>query len=213
MPTTRIGLNSTDDVASCNDVMMKEEAPTTNYDGGTNPLEATKYDVGDHANSLVKFDLTSLAGVTVTSAKLGLYLYDFRETGPDTVSVFRVLRDWVESEATWNIYSTGNSWSTGGGIGDGTDRVAAAVGSLSIGTAAQYYEFDLDAADVQDCIDNASANFGWLLERTDGQDDQHGRIFRQSNGTDGQRPYLEVTYTGGGLSIPVVQHHRLRNFS
>jgi hypothetical protein len=37
------------------------------------------------------------------------------------IRVVRILRNWVEAEATWDVYSTGNSWTTVGAQGADTD--------------------------------------------------------------------------------------------
>lgn len=64
---------------------------------------------------LISFPLGSIT--EPANARLFLYLYDFRkEATGKTIQVLKLTRpDWVESEATWNIYKTGSNWTTAGG--------------------------------------------------------------------------------------------------
>jgi len=114
----------------------------------------------------------------------------------------RILRNWSESQSTWNIYSTGNNWTTAGGTSDGNDRSSTTTATKQIfnsdnGNYVQFTSAQL-AADVQDMINTPANNFGWHIERTDGSNDATYMGYTSSEGTDGQRPYLSVTYTAGG---------------
>lgn len=201
MATETIGRNSTDTYTGCEDTQIRQGAPTTNSGSGTQ-LEVTKYAVGDHNHTLIKFSgLSNLAGVTVSAATL----YFRVESGgglPNTASARALLRAWVESEATWNNYSTGNAWTTGGGLSDGNDRSSSVSGSVSVTGASAYFGIDV-TADVQAIVAGGN-NYGWHLERTDGQDDTDYIVVNSSEDSDGRRPYLEVTYTAGPAPLPRV---------
>lgn len=209
MPTVTIGANTTDTYSGFADNKLKENAPTTN-EGSTNNIEVTKYSGGDWTTGLVKASgISSIpAGSIITATSLFLYQYlaDFAN-GTYVVAAKRCLRNWVEAESTWNIYSTGNSWTTGGAFGNGTDRDTAATfvsAGLDLSTGA-YKELvgNVDAIyDVQRMLDGAIPNYGWMLERTDASNDFGFRVFRSSEGTDGQRPYLSVTYTTPAAGHP-----------
>ena len=91
--------------------------------------------VGAYCRGFFKFDLSSIQ----SSAKLDsgiLYLhtctdgssYDYATNAP-TYYVYPVLRNWIENQITWNVYSTGNNWGTAGCSNTTTDR-----GSTSIAT-------------------------------------------------------------------------------
>lgn len=204
MTVVVIGDNTGDDYSGTEDAELRQTSPTTNHGSSTN-LEATKYIASDHNHSLVAFSgIGSLpSSLTVSSAVLTLYL-KLANSGTHTLTVKRVLRNWVEAQATWNIWSTGNSWTTAGCLSDGNDRDSNASTTLSIGTTYQYYTFSDDAqiqADVEDFADGTLSNYGWHIERTDGTpDDTTYRQFSSSEDTDGQRPYLSVTYTTGGAT-------------
>jgi len=67
--------------------------------------------------TLIKFDLTLIPPrATISSVILSLYLLEDKSTNNHTYYVHRQKRAWVETQATWNIYSTGNNWQTAGGF-------------------------------------------------------------------------------------------------
>ena len=202
MPTVTIGANSGDTYSGFADTKLKENAPTTN-EGSTDNFEVTKYSGGDWTTGLVKASgISSIpAGSVITAVSLFFYQYlADKANGTYVIVAKRCLRNWVEAQATWNIYSTGNSWTSGGAFGDGTDRDATATftsAGLDLSTGS-YKELVGDAGaiyDVQRMLDGAIPNYGWMLERTDAFNDFGYRQFRSSEHTDGQRPYLSVTYS------------------
>lgn len=197
-PTGTAGVNST---------MVREGSATTNY-GSNSSFEVTKWDVADHTHSLVKFDLSSVTGpVTVTSVTVGIYL-NTDGGGTHNVDMRRVLRNWVENQATWNIYATASSWTTAGALSDGNDRVGTASGQIaSIGATIQYYTVSQTSGglvdDVQGWINGTFSNYGWHLSRNGAGNDNTYKTFTSDDGTNGQRPYLTVVYTpglGGGTA-------------
>jgi hypothetical protein len=188
-----IGDNSSDDVAGTSETHIQAEFTTSN--AGSNPqLSINKYAAGFYINALIKFDLSSLMGRTVTDAALGLY-YEFGSLGDNTFTLRRLLRNWTEAGATWNTYDGSNNWGTAGAT-NASDRSATASGSVVITeTDYGYYEVQ-DAqliADVQDMLDGAVSNYGWVIERSDGADDFTYKVFTASEGADGFRPYLRLT--------------------
>lgn len=202
MPTITIGANTGDTYSGFVETMLKENAPTVNQ-SGENYIEVTKYSGGDWTTAIAKATgISSIpAGSVITAVSLFFYQYlGDKANGTYVVSAKRLLRNWVEAQATWNVYSTGNSWTTGGAFGDATDRDTAASfasAGLDLSTGS-YKELVGDAGaiyDVQRMLDGAIPNYGWMLERTDTFNDFGFRQFRGSEGTDGQRPYLSVTYS------------------
>lgn len=204
MTVVVIGDNTGNDFSGTIDSWLSSYFNGTNF-SANETMEATKYGVGDHSNSVIAFTgLSNIpAGATITGATLSLYLSDAGGTS-NTVTLKRILRNWVEGQVTWNEYSSGNAWTSGGAISDGNDRSATVTASLAINTTHEYKVFS-DAqliADIQAIVDGGS-NYGWTIERTDGQDDANYRIFVTSEGANGQRPYLTITYTaGGGATAP-----------
>lgn len=198
MPIETIGENSTDDYSGLEDTFLYEGQATSNFDTDVN-FKAQKPASGQHANELVRATgLSNIsASATVSAATFYAYLHFSSITETDTVQ--RLLRDWVTDEATWTVYSTGNSWTSGGGISDGNDRSATTSASASIGSPTGYKSWSAAQliTDVQNFIDGTWTNNGWIFERTDGTDDGEACEFDSSEASDGNRPYLEVNYSTG----------------
>lgn len=112
------------------DVTIRSDQATTNQNGNA------FLDIGEPNNvsgsirrALIKFDLSTLpSDALLITNTLSLYATTDLASGSRTVGVYRVKRAWVETEATWNIYSTGNSWSTAGGF-HADDCEQTAIGS------------------------------------------------------------------------------------
>lgn len=199
MTVVVIGDNTGDDFSGTIDAQIKEGASTTNY-GSSSTMETTKWSAGDYTHSVIAFTgLSNITGpVTVNDAKVSLRLTDELNLITQTISMYRLLRNWVEGEVTWDDYSTSNAWQTAGGTGandrSGTVSATASIGS---GPALQYYDFtgtQIDT-DVENMINGSVSNYGWHDERTDGGAGGYYLTWATSEGTDGQRPYLTVDYT------------------
>ena len=184
-------------------LIIRESDPTSNFSSGYNSdiMEVTRFNFNDRNDALLRF--TGLSNIsssaTVTSATL--YIYQTGNNASYSVDLFRCLRPWVEGQATWNIYSTGNSWSTAGANGSGTDVSSTAESSTSIGTSnGTYYALDCTSL-VQDIIDGTiSSDEGFVLRPTPTPATSTFKVFSSSRGTDGQRPELVVNYTTSGGS-------------
>lgn len=204
MPTETIGENTTDDYAGFVDTFISEGSATTNF-GSASYMEVNKYTSGGWNMGLVK--ATGIASLPATAVISAVSLYvrvnaaDLAD-GTYVISAKRLLRNWVTAEATWNIWSTSNNWTTAGAQGNGTDRVTTATfATAGLGLTTGYKQLVGNAtavSDVQAMLAGGTANYGWLLERTDAANDFAFRNLDSSQNSDGARPYLEVTYTLGG---------------
>lgn len=187
------------DFTGTQDTHLREQNTTANY-ATSSTFEATKWDAGDHSHALLKFSgLSNIpATATVTSVTVGLWL-DGDNGGTHTIDLRRALRGWVENQATWNIYSSGNNWATSGGLSAGNDRVSTVSGSIvGVGSTQQYYTVTQTSGglvnDVQGWIDGTLTNNGWHLERSGTGNDNTYKYFGAADGDNGHRPYLSVTY-------------------
>lgn len=195
LPAT-IGDNSTNTFSGTDDVAMRSLNPTTAL-GTVTSLDFAKYAVGDHNHVLVRFSgLSNITGpVTVTGATL--YLYGLGGNGTEAVDARQVLRTWSEAQATWNVYTTGNGWTTPGALGAATDRSATVVATGSATTGLGYIAITgagLPAL-VEGWINGTIPNEGLHLERNGTGNDTFYKVFGSSEGTNGRRPYLDITYT------------------
>ena len=212
MPTVVIGNNTGDDYSGTSDAAIY--GTTLNYGAQTESGCFT------NRNILIKFTgLSSISGpVTVSSAILSLYKNSGTANGDITLR--RLLRDWVEGarnggertlddpdSCCWNEYGSGNTWTTAGGLADGTDRVASSSATLTVGaTTGQYYDSGDLSANVGGFINGTYSNYGWHLSSSL---TAYQAYFRMKDyATSGTKPYLAVTYTESSGGHPTASRFR-----
>ena len=176
-------------------VHIAQTFPTTNqYNIGFIDVGESNLSVGDIRRTLIQFDLSSIpAGSTIITAQLKLY-----DQGTDltnnarTMSIYRLKRSWVENQATWNVYSTGNSWSTAGAINT-SDSENSSVGSISMPNppVSGYVTITISTTPIQEWLDGTFANNGFLIYMATEADDMHR--FDSRNETN--KPQLIISYT------------------
>jgi len=188
--------NTTGDYAGVDggidDVFLDMYNPTVNQSSGGNAAQLNTRE--GEGNTLIRAPgissiPSSRVAVTVT---IGVYRLDGAGGTPE-VKLARLAdgRAWVESEATWNIYRTGDNWGTagctnvltdipGGGGASGTDNAAGQNAWSHISTAGL-------VTDVNNIISATNENNGWRLVTAG----VYGE-FRSSRGTDGTRPYIRI---------------------
>ena len=163
-------------------------APDTNY------VASTTLNVRLNArHAIMKFDLSSLVGKTIKTAKLTLTT----ETAVDldtVTSVYQILAansDMVFSEMTWNIKKTGTAWAGAAGCATpDTDFNSTSMGGASYprNQGNTKVEIDLDLTQFNAMIAN---NYGFILRNS-----LNGTFIYHSNeaATVAYRPILTVTY-------------------
>lgn len=181
------------------DTFMFNAAATTNF-GTDNRCIIGDLDGGANiCRQLIKFDLSSIpAGSLIVSATLSLYLTNdtFLGAVSSTYTVYRQLKAWVEGQATWNIYSTGNNWNTAGGF-DAADCEQTGIGARVMTTSEtlnEFKDFTLDAALVQEMLTGgALTNNGFFIKGSLEFHDAY--TFASSDHvTAGNRPKLALVY-------------------
>lgn len=200
MTTVTIGANTTNTYSGAADCEINKFEPTSTHNGGAFNVQN---DASFPNNCLVSFSGVSniASGNTVSAATLFVWL-DGESTSfvTGTIELRRVLRNWSESQATWNVYTTGNSWTTAGCLSNANDRIGTAstsITGLDSGTG-QYYGITGLAADVQAFVDGTASNYGWVLECTTSG---VWKNFISNSGADGNRPYLQVVYAPAGVAL------------
>ncbi len=211
MPTVKIGDNTGDDFSGTEDTHVREANATTNY-ATVNPIQVTKWTGGDHTHLIIAFSGISNLPGTLTVSSATLYLYQGDSSATYNVTAKKLARNWVIAEITWTIYSTGNSWTTGGALDEPNDRSATETFDISInGVNLEYKALSSAqlASDVEDFADGTLGNYGWHLERSDAGNDTTFKHFIPEDGTNAIRPYLSVTYTevAAGNIVPIIDHH------
>lgn len=188
------------------DTSIRWTTPTTNYGGGTRISLRTATDVnGGDLVGIYGFTLPAGDNV-IKTATLRLYYGAWEVNDPvgRTVTMIRVRRaDWVEMEATWNIYKTGSNWGTAGCLNTTTDIDTSLTTSLVIPSSYGWMEWDILAI-AQDAI--ASRDRKVLVKMKDTSPDAVNFIshFWAREAEEDEKPEIVVEYeeAGGGGSGP-----------
>lgn len=181
-----------------NDTSINSSSDTTNW-GGSAVIH-----IGD-SNTAVATGraILNFAGLTagsvptnaiVTGATLSIYANEDLASNARTLSVYRLLRNPVYAEVTWNIYATGGTWNAAGGFGT-SDCEQTNIGTLALTateTVNQYKNIPLVTAGVQGIVTGAHA-FNHLLLKVDTEsNDRYNYDALEATGTN--YPTLTVTY-------------------
>jgi hypothetical protein len=183
------------------DAYLWQYNPTVNY--GNQLLMYVGGAPNWREHTLLKFDLSSIPdGSVINSAYLRLYYNAAGSTGDPggrTYTVHRITQDWVELECTWNIFSTGNSWTTAGG--DYADIHKASLTLPSMGGQNSWVSWTVTDI-VKDWINFGNPNYGFLIR----EEEVVGiySAFRSTQHSDlATRPILEIDYTPPRAHVPV----------
>jgi hypothetical protein len=166
---------------------------------------------------LLKFDLSSIAGVTITGTTLYLYSRTTRNNiSPGTHTFSRILAansGWIEN-ANWN-YAVPSTQRWAGDVGanggtdagcsvSGTDFSATPLATYDFGsgisvTAGQEFSFSLNATEMNSML---TANHGMVIwNSTAGS--TYFDYYTSDYTTASYRPKISVEYTEGGISSTI----------
>jgi len=144
--------------------------------------------------ALLRFDISAIPSTaTVTAVTLTFHVL----ANGSGFSVYELKKDFVETEATWNLARAGVPWETPGATGP-TDRGAAALGTYAApGGATPYsYTMALNAAGVavvQGWVSTPSNNHGLVI--ADYLISGKARVASSEDAAAANHPILIVTYT------------------
>ncbi len=192
------------------DTYVRSGSANTNY--ATNAVIGFARADGDatyDSRALLKFDLSSLVGASIVTAKLYVYDAAFMDGNYDaTYEVHRILlanAGWTETGATWNYANSalslrwaGDAAANGGADAGcsqiGTDYAAAVMGSLAFASYALGKErlFTLDTTEFTNMV---NANYGMALVMSASSWQRWG-VASSDHATAGYRPKLVVEYDG-----------------
>lgn len=179
-----------DTISAGTDAYITSVFPTTNFNTTTINLAST-------SSGLVQFDLSSIpAGATIVSAR---YRMTTSAAGASQViNVYRLVREWVEAETTWNIAQTATNWGTAGANHTTTDYDNTLLGAMSFVAASNSQTIDITST-VSDWYTGAANNYGLKLAYASGG----SRNYHSSEATVDEKPRLFVEYTYGHYSYEV----------
>ena len=193
------------------DTYLNNGARTTNYGSAT-----SVQDQSGARGVLVRFKIFAAEGgpvpngATIGSATLSLYK---SAGGATTYGARRLLKNWVETQATWNIAATGTNWATPGATG-AADILATADATAATTSVSGWLAFNVTSGVA--AIGAGAANYGWRLVPTAGATNTKSFHSREYTSNTTLRPKLAITYTpanvpptvnltaptGGAVSLP-----------
>jgi hypothetical protein len=112
--------------------------------------------------ALVKWDLSGIAPRTQINS--ALVTLSVTTTSPQTYQAYVLKKPWVESAATWNVYSSGKPWEVAGGKGS-LDKEATVAGSITPSVKGKN-TFTLPLTVVQGWVDDPATNQGIIIANT-----------------------------------------------
>lgn len=192
------------DEASANDTHINSTSSTTNFSTTTTLQVGERNDLAsDQSRTLIKFDISLIPrNARILRADLTLTIDAVYTSNARDQKLYRLLRNWVESQATWGEWSSGNSWTTAGGAA-GTDYDSTVWATLAISAAetpGTAKTWSLSTTELTKMVSGVYPNYGWIL-MVDGTALNDGILYRSaSHATTSTRPKLEVEYAIGGSS-------------
>ncbi len=175
------------------DTYIAQNGPTTNW--GTNAaLFIGEYNAGtDKARTLINFSDVSnfssdpdLIGLQLSEAYLYLTTSVEYSSNARTFRLYRLLVDFDQLTATWNIRKTATNWGAAGGLA-GTDYDATALATCSMGASdaagiVKAFTFTTyGLAELQKILNGTYTNYGFILIADTELDDMYS--FHSSNST------------------------------
>ncbi len=167
------------------DVDIYAGTPSTNY-GTDKNIVVGKDITGKDDKILIKFDLTSLpTGAIITSATLRLNLVGSSDTGAYNIGLYKIIKPWGETTATWSNFSSGGNY----------DSTQQAVTNVTLGNFG-FKEWGLPISLINGWMTTPTSNYGLALvyeSSTKGPDYQFAS---KEYTTDlSARPQLVINYT------------------
>jgi len=114
---------------------------------------------------------------------------------------YRCMRyDWVEAEATWNIYKTGSSWTTPGASGTGTDFDDTILSDTIYPYSPSTMTFVWTITNmIKDAITLRSKVWNAVMRCTGTVAEEDWAEFDCREAT-GSRPFITINYTVAGVA-------------
>lgn len=185
------------------DTYIDTSNATTNF-GSVTSFSVQDFIAGlDDLVGLLEFDISVIpSNATVTEAILTLTNAQFGG-GSQTQNIYPLVRDWVETEATWNIASTGLNWGTAGAKNTTTDYDNTTTVTIDHPNG-QFNSATADiAAFVQDWVDGTATNHGLRLSDAATTTSVARAWVSRNHSIKAYWPTLEITYTYPAIGYAV----------
>jgi len=197
-----VAFGDTTTVAITIDAHLKQDAPNENNGSATSLYVTDEVSASDRVSVFIP-DLSAFEGLSIDTVRIRLCRFDSVSADWQLYIAYLTEGPFVESEVTWNSYSTGNTWTTAGGsyhlCSSAWCDTADNIGTPA--TASQWVEFvSVDGqwlCEIVDSMANGSLNeYGFRLwHNYSGQ-----KRFRSSDYTTDAtlRPEIYISTTTGG---------------
>jgi PKD repeat protein len=188
------------------DTKILSSNPSSNY-GSSFELGT---DGSPDESAFIYWDISSIpVGSSVLSVDITVNVVG---RSNDNYELYQMQAPWIENEATWNEYASGQSWEVVGatGISDKSSIVLGSIGAPTNGV----YTISLNAdgiAVVQSWVDDPGSNQGFIIldynDASDGMDLSSREVSNVA-----ERPILRISYSNilsktaknEDLSIPIL---------
>jgi poly(3-hydroxybutyrate) depolymerase len=172
------------------DTYIYQYSPTQNY--ATDSSLMLNY--GRSLRGLLEFDLGAIPPqADIKQVYLTLYLNAVSGGGSIRVGLYKLLSDWVDSEATWNLAAQGLPWAMPGAQGQGVDYALLPVDEKTVYPNASC-SFNLKLV-VKDWLEDESPNEGILILGPElGSGSTRYRFDSSEAGDASRRPRLDILY-------------------
>jgi endonuclease/exonuclease/phosphatase family metal-dependent hydrolase len=154
--------------------------------------------------ALLKFDTQSTipAGSAVTSATLTMVVKSASPAPSRRIAVYQVTQSWTETETTWNVRRSSESWTTKGG--DYGTQIAVQPVSNVAGSRVTFDVTPLVRSAVSGALGSSRYTRIALVDLDAPTSDSYRAYYTPSDTTVANRPTLSVTYGTATAPPPVV---------
>lgn len=183
------------------DTILYEFDPTSPFYNNQTTVEVSSKTVGDRAH--VVWDFTGLTNIP-TGATVSAVDFEFTTTtapGSQSVSIYGFNTSPVYGQMSWDNRATATAWTSGGAL-NSTDVNTTALETQACAAASVVHFTGASLLAFVQAKVTAGVSLKLLAARSnDTIYDSQGVVIVSSEGTDGSRPKLTVTYTVGSATI------------
>jgi len=172
----------------------------TNFDMLLETRKASDMTYERHA--LLKFDTetTIPQGSGVTSAILTMVVKDASAATTRRIAAYQVTQSWTETETTWNLRRSGQSWTTQGG--DLGTQISVQSVSNVVGSRVSFDITPLVKSAVSGALGSSRYTRIALIDLDAPTSDSYRSYYTPNDATIANRPTLTVTYGGAATPPP-----------
>lgn len=181
------------------DAMLSGAQQTTNYSNYTYIMAGESNGSTAIYRNIIAPNFSNLpSGITFIGSRLFVTPVTNASDNARTMYLKRILKNVVQTQATWLIYSTGNNWDSAGCSDDSSDYDGdTVIGSVEVPakpTNGVPIEMTLSPSELQKLYDGTYANNGFILFK-DVQVNDLTYFASMENSTVAYRPYFEIDFS------------------